>query len=115
MVRSNKTRDSDPPAPDHSSLPTLKGGHPCDAALKPVDQQGQPAEVREPPTTAREEPIHLRKEQARLRKERARLRGEPPGLRTAAARGPQPKETGSRPGASAARQPPWIAARSVHG
>ena len=115
MVRSNKTRDSDPPAPHHSSLPTLKGAHPCDAALKPVDQQGQPTEVREPPTTAREEPIHLRKERARLRKERARLRGEPPGLRTAAARGPQPKETGSGPGASAARQPPWIAERSVHG
>src|SRR5260370_19532797 len=92
MVWSDESRDSDPLALRHSSLPTLAGGHPSrrDAALKPVDLQGQPMEVRELPRAAREEPIHLRKEQARLRGAPTRGGGRPTGVRTGA--GPPPPE-----------------------
>src|SRR5882762_10407921 len=113
MVRSNETRDSDPPAPRHSPLPTLKGVHPSrrDAALKPVDLQGQPMEVREPPRAVREEPVHLRKERARLRGEPVRWQEQPTGLGTAAT-GPRPEGTGLGRGASAS--PPWNATRYAH-
>ena len=115
-MRSNETRDSDPPAPRNSPLPTLKGERPSrrDAALKPVDLQGQPMEVRELPRAAREEPIHLRKEQARLRGAPTRWEERPTGLRTATGP-PQPEEAGLGRRVSAAPLPPWIAARSAHG
>jgi len=112
MVRSNETGESDPLAPRHGSLPTLKGGHPSrrDAALKPVDLQGQP--MREPPRAVREEPVHLRKERERLRGEPTWWQEQPTGLRTAT--GTRPEETGLERGPSAAPSPPWIAARSAH-
>ena len=116
MVWSDESRDSDPLALRHSSLPTLAGGHPSrrDAALKPVDLQGQPMEVRELPRAAREEPIHLRKEQARLRGAPTRWEERPTGLRTATGP-PQPEEAGLGRRVSAAPMPPWIVARSAHG
>jgi hypothetical protein len=116
MVRSNETRDSDPPAPRHGWLPTLKGERRSrrDAALKPVDLRGQLMEVRELPRAVREPPVRLRKEQARLRGEPERWREQPTGLGTAAT-GPRPEETGLGRAASAMPLPPWIAARSAHG
>src|SRR5712664_3080342 len=39
MVRSNETRDSDPLAPSHTSLPTLKGGLPL-ASRDGVETRG---------------------------------------------------------------------------
>ncbi len=115
MVRGDEGRDSDLPAPRHSSLPILREVHPSrrDAALKPVDLQGQPMQMREPLGAVRKEPRHLRKEPALLREAPTRQRERPTGLRTAAT-GPRPEETGLGRGASAARSPPWIAARSVH-
>jgi hypothetical protein len=109
MVWSDESRDSDPLAFRHSSLPTLPGGRPSrrDAALKPVDLRGQPMEVRELPRAAREEPLYLRKEQARLRGAPTRWEERPTG--------PQPEETGLGRGISAAPMPPWIVARSAHG
>lgn len=109
MVWSDESRDSDPLAFRHSSLPTLPGGRPSrrDAALKPVDLRGQPMEVRELPRAAREEPLYLRKEQARLRGAPTRWEERPTELRTAA--------TGLGRGISAAPMPPWIVARSAHG
>src|SRR5882672_8247246 len=100
MGRSNETRDSDPLAPPHTSLPTLKGVYPSrrETALKPVDLLGRPVEVREPPRAVLEEPVHLRKERARLRGEPTRWQERPTGLWTA----------------SAAPSPPWIAARCAH-
>jgi len=118
MVRSDSTGDSNPAAPRHNSLPTLKGVHPSgrDAVLKPLDPQGQPMEVREPWRAVRAEPMHLREEPVRVRKERVRLRGEPArwqeqptGLRTAAT-WPRLEVTGLARVASAAPSLPWIAA-----
>ena len=116
MLWSDQSRDSDPLAWRHSSLPTLPGGHPSrrDAALKPVDLQGQPMEVRELPRAAREELMYLRKEQARLRGAPTRWGERPTGLRTAAT-GPQQEQTGLGRWVSAAPLPPWIVARSAHG
>lgn len=113
MVRSNETRDSDPLAPRHGSLPTLKGVYPSrrDAALKPVDLQGQPMEVREQPRAVREQPAHLRKERARLRGELVRWQEQPTGLGTA---GPRPEVAGLGRGASASPSPPWNATRYAH-
>jgi hypothetical protein len=87
MVRSNETRDSDPLAPPHTSLPTLKGVYPSrrETALKPVDLQGRPVEVREPPRAVLEEPVNFRNERAGLARR-----------------------------ASAAPLPLWIVARSAH-
>jgi hypothetical protein len=115
MVCSDETKCSDPPAPRHSSLPTLEGGHPARrcAALKSVDLPGQPTEVREPPGAVREEPVHLREEWARLRGEPMRRQEQPTGLR-AAATGPPPEETGLVQRASAVPSPGWIAARYAH-
>ena len=115
MVRSDLSRDCDPPAPRHSSLPALKGIRPsrCEATLKPADLQGPPMRVREPPTAVQEEPIHLWDERARLRGEPTRRQEQPTALLTAAT-GPRPEETGLGRGASAAPSPPWIAARSAH-
>src|SRR5216684_4949328 len=98
-VRSNETRDSDPPAPRNSPLPTLKGERPSrrDAALKPVDLQGQPMELREPPRAVRQQPVDLRKERARLRGEPVRWREEPTGL-----------------GRGTSAPPPWNAKRYAH-
>jgi hypothetical protein len=92
-VRSDETRNSDPPPAHHSSLRIAKRGHPSrrDAALKPVGLQGQPME-------AREEPIQLRGEPRRWQGEPPRLQEQPTGLRTAAT-GPRPKETGLGRGA----------------
>ena len=114
-VRSNETRDSDPPAPRNSPLPTLKGERPSrrDAALKPVDLQGQPMELREPPRAVREQPAHLRKERARLRGEPMRWQEQPTGLGTAPT-APRPKAMGLGRRASASPSPPWIAARCAH-
>jgi hypothetical protein len=82
-----RPRDSDPLAPSHTSLPTLKGVYPSrrETALEPVDLQGRPVEVREPPRAVLEEPVNLRKERAGLARS-----------------------------ASAAPLPPWIVARSTH-
>ena len=90
MVRSDETGDSNPPAPRHGSLPTLKGVHPSrrDAALKPLDPQGQAMLVREPPRAVRAERMHLRKERVRLRKEWVHLRKERARLRKERARLP---------------------------
>ena len=117
LVWSDESRDSDPLALRHSSLPTLPGDHPSrrDAALKPVDLRGQPMEVRGLPRAAREEPMYLRKEQARLRGAPTRWEERPTGLRTAATGPSQPEETGLGRGGSAAPLPPWIVARSAHG
>jgi hypothetical protein len=48
MVRSDGMMDSDPRAPRHGSLSTLKEERPSarDAAVKPVDLRGKPMEVR---------------------------------------------------------------------
>ncbi len=98
-MRSNETRDSDPPAPRNSPLPTLKGERPSrrDAALKPVDLQGQPMELREPPRAVRQQPVDLRKERARLRGEPVRWREERTGL-----------------GRGTSAPPPWNAKRYAH-
>lgn len=102
MVWSDESRDSDPLALRHSSLPTLPAGLPSrrDAALQPVDLRGQPMEVavRELPRAAREEPMYLRKAQARLW-----------GAPT------QPEAKGLGRAVSAAPLPPWVVARSAHG
>jgi hypothetical protein len=114
MVRRDESRNSDPPAPRHSSLPTLKGARPsrCEAASQPVALRGPPMEVREPPRAVREQPVDLWKERARLRGELVRYQEQPMGLRTAAT-GPRPEETGSA--RSVAPSLPWIAARCAHG
>jgi hypothetical protein len=101
-VRNDESRERDPPAPRHSSLPALGGSHPSarrDATLKPVDLQGQPMDVRG--------------EWARLWGEPTQRQEQPTGLRTAAT-GPRSQETESARGASAGRSPSWIAARYVH-
>jgi hypothetical protein len=115
MMRRDERRDSDPPAPRHSSLPTLKGVHPsrCEAALKPVDPRGLSMELREPPGTVRDQPMHLREEWARLRGEPKQRQERPTGSRMAAT-GPRPEETRLERGTSAAPSPPWIAARCFY-
>ena len=64
FLPSDGSRDGDPPAPRHSSLPTSEGVQPSrrDAVLRPVDLRILLMAVREPPGATRAVLLHVRKE-----------------------------------------------------
>lgn len=114
MVLSDETRDSDPLAPRHDSLPTLKEECPSRrGAAKPVDLQEQSMETRESPRAVQKERMDLLEERGRLRTGPTRWQEQPTGLRTAET-AMRPEKTRLERMPSAAPSPPWIAARSGH-